>query len=197
MASSLTVNQQTPFLFLDFPAEVRNRVYYHALGNSILRADRPCPLQYSFPFQDLGFTPSKSERPYIGLLLTCKQIYDEAYYILHQYGCLQIRVVSPSCKFDGSHLWFHVGSKYEPHLNLVRNLRIEFDRQNRHFADFQSTSSFRLSSDYYIDSLRRHRQSSPSEDRQNKMACCSGETLGAGRYKAKAGVLPFPLAAVC
>lgn len=140
MASSLTVNQQAPSLFLNLPAEVRDRVYYHALDNSIIRTDRPYPLGYD----DFGHSRSKSEWPYTGLLLTCNQIHNEASYILYRYGYLQIRVVGPGPKIERPSLFFDIGKRYERHFNLVRNLRIEIDWQDRRRYWDDSSMGFNL-----------------------------------------------------
>lgn len=72
MASSLTVGQQACFSFLHLPAEVRNRIYYHALSNATIHSDKPWSLRLS----EFGRARLKSERPSISLLLTCNQVYN-------------------------------------------------------------------------------------------------------------------------
>lgn len=121
MASSLTVDQQACFSFLHLPAEVRNRIYYHALSNFTIYSDQPWWLRLS----DFGPALFKSERPSISLLLTCNQVYNEASYILYQYGYLRIHVAASLYSFECVKLSFDIGKRYERQLNLVRNLQIE------------------------------------------------------------------------
>ena len=118
MASSMTINQQAPFLFLDLPAEVRNMIYYHALSNCTIYAGHAWPLKYI----DSSHLHLESERPSIDLLLACKQIHREASYILYKYGHVHI-CIAASYPIADVELCF--GKRYERHLELVRNLQIE------------------------------------------------------------------------
>ena len=121
MASSLTVVPQACFSFLHLPAEVRNRIYYHALSNFTIHSDNPWSLRLS----DFWRARSKSDGPSISLLLTCNQVYNEASYILYQYGHLQIHVVASNYPTEVVNLSFDIGKRYARQFNLVKNLQIE------------------------------------------------------------------------
>ncbi len=119
MASSMTIKQQAPFLFLDLPAEVRNMIYYHALGNCTIHAGQVWPLKYI----DSSHLHLKSIRPFIGFLLSCKQIHMEASYILYKYGHVHIYIAASH--FPIKDVELPLGKRYERHLDLVRTLHIE------------------------------------------------------------------------
>ena len=117
MASSLTVNQRAPSCFLDLPGEVRNRIYYHALGNAIIQTNQPL---------NSSRAPPKPEWwPFLGLVLTCKQIHHEASSILYQYGHLHIYAGLSDLSPEHSGFTFHLDKRYERHLSQVENLHVK------------------------------------------------------------------------
>lgn len=145
MASSLTGNKQAPFRFLDLPAEVRNRIYYYALGNFIIRTGRPYPRQHYDP----GHPRSKSEWPHIGFLLTCKKFYNEAPCLLNLYWHLQLRLATLSPESGRPYLFFDIGTRYERHFNLIRNLRIEVDWRDKNCFRNDSEMYSNLDRDFH------------------------------------------------
>ena len=124
MASSMIINQQAPFLFLNLPSEVHNMIYYHAFSNSTVHAGQPWPLKY-FDSSHLHLT---TEWPSIGFLLACKQIHMEASYILYKYGHAHICIAALHYPIED--VEFSFGKRHGRHLDLVRNLQIEIGLRN-------------------------------------------------------------------
>ena len=117
MASSLTVNQRAPSRFLDLPGEVRNRIYYHAFGNAIIQTDQASIIHRA---------PPKPEWwPFIGLVLSCKQIHHEASSILYRHGHLHIYAGLFHLCIKHFDLTFRLDERYERHLEQIENLHVD------------------------------------------------------------------------
>ncbi len=139
MASSSTVNQQAPLGFLDLPGEVRNQIYRHALRRSVIHANHPwsrCP-EFKAP-------PRKPKWPFLGLLLTCKEIHREASYILYQHGHVQVYAAASNFSIECFNLSTEIGKRFERNVDSVKNVQVNIGWLvcNRHggFPLWPSTS---------------------------------------------------------
>ncbi len=141
MASSSTVNQRALSGFLDLPGEVRNEIYRYALRRSVLHADHPWSRYLAFKKR-----PAKPKWPFLGLLLTCKEIHREASDILYQYGHLQIYAAASNFTIKSLNFPIDIGKRCERHLDSVKNVQVHigwlvFRRIRRLFS---SPSSIRI-----------------------------------------------------
>lgn len=122
MASSLTDNEPASSFFLDLPSELRNKIYYQALGNSTIHAYPTWGREYVEP----RLLYLKPDWPFMGLVLTCKQVHNEASYILYQHGHFQIYM---SAMLHSSIQCFdlprNIRKRYGRHFDFIRNIHVD------------------------------------------------------------------------